>query len=84
LIEAANPDALIADKAFDADPFIATLTLREITPVIPPKANRKTQRLCEMANARLYESGGSLTETLNTGRNQHEAKESGDIYLTMR
>jgi transposase len=34
LIEAANPDALIADKAFDADPFIATLTQREITPVI--------------------------------------------------
>jgi hypothetical protein len=49
LIEAANPDALIADKAFDADPFIATLTQREITPVIPPKANRKTQRLCDFA-----------------------------------
>ena len=49
LIEAANPDALIADKAFDADPFIATLTQRGITPVIPPKANRKTQRLCDFA-----------------------------------
>jgi transposase len=49
LIEAANPDALIADKAFDADPFIATLTQREITPVIPPKANRKTHRLCDFA-----------------------------------
>jgi len=47
LIEAANPDALIADKAFDADPFIATLTQREITPVIPPKAN--PQRLCDFA-----------------------------------
>ena len=47
--EAANPDALIADKAFDADPFIATLTQREITPVIPPKANRKTHRLCDFA-----------------------------------
>ena len=40
---------MIADKAFDADPFIATLTQREITPVIPPKANRKTQRLCDFA-----------------------------------
>ncbi len=49
LPEAANPDALIADKAFDADPFIATLTKREITPVIPPKANRKTPRLCDFA-----------------------------------
>ncbi len=49
LLEAANPDALIADKAFDADPFIATLTKREITPVIPPKANRKTPRLCDFA-----------------------------------
>src|SRR2546423_1242570 len=48
-IEAANPDALIADKAFDADPFIATLPQRKITPVIPPKANRKTQRLCDFA-----------------------------------
>ncbi len=49
MLEAANPDALIADKAFDADPFIATLTKREITPVIPPKANRKTPRLCDFA-----------------------------------
>ncbi|MGH8527168.1 MAG: IS5 family transposase [Gammaproteobacteria bacterium] len=49
LIETADPGALIADKAFDADPFIDTLTQREITPVIPPKANRKTQRLCDFA-----------------------------------
>ena len=31
--------------------------------------------LLEMANARLYESWGSLTEALKTGRNQNEAKD---------
>ena len=49
LIEAADPDILIADKAFDADPFIDILTDRDITPVIPPKANRKYSRPCDFA-----------------------------------
>jgi transposase len=49
LIESADPDALIADKAYDADPFIETLDQRGITPVIPPKANRKIQRACDFA-----------------------------------
>ena len=49
LIETADPEALIGDKAFDADPFIDTLTQRGITPVIPPKANRKTPRTCDFA-----------------------------------
>jgi transposase len=42
LIENADPEALIADKAYDADPLINSLTEREITPVIPvPTANPK-------------------------------------------
>jgi transposase len=49
LIETADPHALIGDKAFDADPFIDTLTQRGITPVIPPKANRKTPRDCDFS-----------------------------------
>jgi transposase len=49
LIENADPDALIGDKAYDADPFVETLTQRGITPVIPPKANRKTPRPCDFA-----------------------------------
>src|SRR5260370_20387080 len=49
LIENADPNALIADKAYDADRFVDSLTQREITPVIPPKANRKTQRACDFA-----------------------------------
>ena len=49
LIANVSPDALIADKAFDADPFIGALEGREITPVIPPKANRKIKRDCDFA-----------------------------------
>ena len=49
LIEHAEPEALIGDKGYDADPFIAVLTRRGITPVIPPKANRKIQRTCDFA-----------------------------------
>jgi transposase len=49
LIANADPDALIGDKAYDADPFIDTLTQRGITPVIPPKTNRKTKRACDFA-----------------------------------
>ena len=49
LIEAVDPGALIADKAFDADPFIGSLNARAITPVIPPKSNRKTPRQCDFA-----------------------------------
>jgi len=39
--------------------------------------------LLEMANARLYESWGSLTEALKTGRSQNEAKESGDVFAAL-
>ena len=49
LIETVDPGALIGDKAFDADPFIDTLTERGIVPVIPPKANRKSKRVCDFA-----------------------------------
>jgi hypothetical protein len=38
LVENSDPEALIADKAYDADPLINHLTEREITPVIPPNA----------------------------------------------
>jgi len=49
LIENADPEALIGDKAYDADPFVETLTQRGITPVIPPKANRNIKRECDFA-----------------------------------
>jgi transposase len=49
LLEGVDPDALLGDKAYDADPLIDTLTQRGITPVIPPKANRKMPRACDFA-----------------------------------
>ena len=49
LIDNADPDALLGDKAYDADSFVDTLTQRGITPVIPPKANRKSPRECDFA-----------------------------------
>src|SRR6266436_3704310 len=49
LLENADPGALLADKAYDADSLIDTLEQRTITPVIPPKANRKVKRDCDFA-----------------------------------
>jgi transposase len=49
LLEGANPDALLDDKAYDGDSLIDTLAQRGITPVIPPKANRKVPRACDFA-----------------------------------
>lgn len=49
LLETADPHALLADKAYDADALIDKLAERGVTPVIPPKANRKTKRDCDFA-----------------------------------
>ena len=43
------PQALLADKGYDADSFIQSLGLRGIAVVIPPKSNRKVQRECDFA-----------------------------------
>src|ERR1700688_4286159 len=44
-----QPEALLADKGYDADAYIASLRARAIQPVIPPKANRKNKRDCDFA-----------------------------------
>ena len=49
LLEKVDLGALLGDKAYDADSLIDTLAQRAITPVIPPKANRKTPRECDFA-----------------------------------
>jgi len=49
LMEQVQPDAVLADKGYDADGFIAGLRVRAIKPVIPPKANRKIKRDCDFA-----------------------------------
>ncbi len=41
MIEGLNADHLLADRAFDADWLRVALSEREITPVIPPKSNRR-------------------------------------------
>jgi transposase len=48
LIENADPEALIADKAYDADPLINSLTEREIAPVIPPNPTERSNA-CDFA-----------------------------------
>jgi transposase len=47
LLAEADPQALIADKAFDADTFIEPLVRAGVEPVIPPKSNRKRSRACD-------------------------------------
>ena len=44
-----QPEALLADKGYDADAYIASLRARAIQPMIPPKANRKNKRDCDFA-----------------------------------
>ena len=44
-----KPQAVIADKAFDADTLIGALIEAKITPVIPPKSTRKSPRPCDFA-----------------------------------
>jgi putative transposase len=49
LLENTHSGAVIADKAYDADALIDKLTEQGVTPVIPPKANRKSKRECDFA-----------------------------------
>lgn len=49
LLAGLEPQALIADKGYDADGFIEALSVRRIAPVIPPKANRRVSRPCDFA-----------------------------------
>ena len=44
-----QPEAVLADKGYDADAYIASLRARGIKPVIAPKANRKNKRECYYA-----------------------------------
>jgi transposase len=49
LLAELEPEAIIADKGYDADAFVETLDERGITPVIPSKANRKEPRKTDFA-----------------------------------
>ena len=47
LLENVDPQAFLADKAYDADRLVLALKQRGIKPVIPPRANRLVQRPCD-------------------------------------
>ncbi|MDG6095160.1 IS5 family transposase [Acetobacter sp. AN02] len=49
MLENIDPDAFLADRAYDADRLIDRLTERGVTPVIPPKRNRTMQRKTDFA-----------------------------------
>jgi len=49
LLDEVEPDAFLADKAYDANALIEALEKRGITPVIPSKANRITPRKTDFA-----------------------------------
>ncbi len=49
LLDEIDPHAFLADKAYDANALISSLQERQITPVIPPKANRIVQRPTDFA-----------------------------------
>ncbi|WP_408737177.1 transposase [Acetobacter sicerae] len=44
LLNEVDPEVVMADKAYDADPLIEKLEEREITPVISSKKNRRNPR----------------------------------------
>ena len=49
LLEHIEAGAVLADKGYDSDALVARLEARGITPVIPPKANRKSPRETDFA-----------------------------------
>jgi len=58
-----EPEALIADKGYDADSFVESLEVRAIKPVIPSKSNRKVKRDCDFA---LYAERNLVERFFNT------------------
>jgi transposase len=49
LLHLVEPEALLADKGYDADRFVDSLTARGIKVVIPPMASRSLKRDCDFA-----------------------------------
>jgi transposase len=47
LIDGFEPQVLIADKGYDSDPLVKSVTAKGILAVIPSKKNRLVQRECD-------------------------------------
>ena len=63
LLALVEPQTLLADKGYDADRFVESLTARAIEVVIPPKSNRKVKRDCDFA---LYAERNLVERFFNT------------------
>ena len=44
LLQGSDPEAVIGDKGYDSDAFVAAIRAKGAQPVIPPKSNRKEPR----------------------------------------
>ena len=64
LLDEVEPDAFIGDKGYDSDALVEKLEQRGITPVIPPRANRKESRETDFGIATRYDK---LANTFLTG-----------------
>ena len=62
LVKDHQPEAVLADKAFDSDAFIAALRAKGAQVVIPPKANRVEQRAFDHA---LYKERNLVERFMN-------------------
>jgi transposase len=63
LIAQIRPQALLADKGYDADSFVSALEARGIQPVIPPRALRASRRSCDYT---LYKERNLVERFFNT------------------
>jgi transposase len=63
LLALVEPQTLLADKGYDADRFVESLTARAIEVVIPPRSSRKVQRACDFA---LYAERNLVERFFNT------------------
>jgi IS5 family transposase len=61
LLEDLAPEAVIADKGYDSDAFLERLEARDITPVIPPKANRKERTVSATSHSTANETSLSAS-----------------------
>ncbi len=75
-------DALVALKLLDRDDGLYRNTAETDFFLVRGKPSY-VGGLLEMANARLYETWGHLTEALKTGQRQSEKKEEGDLFAAL-
>jgi hypothetical protein len=82
LLDQVEPDALLADKGYDSDALIETLEERGITPVIPPKANRREPRKTDFASiVSAISSSGSSTGSSSTPLSPPDTTSSPTLFL---